>query len=119
MAVQKEGESDADYNKRVDEARAQINQKVLVLGHAMLQVRCLCGACHGAGKVLVRCMPCCVLHAVYCRYDLQVQGHTVLQARLVFCGVMHSACSLLWCGNWPRERMLLAHAEVQGNKGML
>ena len=39
--VQKDGESDQDYNKRVDEARSQINQKMLALVHGLVQVRLL------------------------------------------------------------------------------
>lgn len=37
QVVQKDGESDADYNKRVDEARKAINQRMLVLVHALVQ----------------------------------------------------------------------------------
>lgn len=36
----KEGESDTDYNKRVDDARNQIHQRLLVLIHGVVQVGC-------------------------------------------------------------------------------
>ena len=36
--VRKEGEADADYNTRVEEARAQIHQRMLLLIHAVVQV---------------------------------------------------------------------------------
>lgn len=39
----KEGEGDAEYDKRVDEARAQINQRMLVLIHALVQAALACG----------------------------------------------------------------------------
>lgn len=36
--VRREGESDEDYAKRVDEAKKQVNQRVFVLVHALFQV---------------------------------------------------------------------------------
>jgi len=43
QVIQGDGESDESYSKRVDEARAAINQKMLVLVHACFQAALACG----------------------------------------------------------------------------
>lgn len=37
-----EGEDDVDYNKRVDDARSQIHQRLLLLVHGAIQVGLAC-----------------------------------------------------------------------------
>lgn len=43
VVKQKKGESEQEYNKRLDDARAQINQKMLTLVHALVQAALACG----------------------------------------------------------------------------
>lgn len=65
--VRKEGESEEDFNKRLDAARTAINQKLLVVVHATVQSVlaagefCLC--CGGA--CLDRNLPMVLLHLVF------------------------------------------------------